>query len=293
MATRLAARLRPWLPTLLVGSLVVLVTARPALLLPVARAYAALCERFPVLALLTNHAPPLPAALLLALATLAFLAGGWAGGAALFATCRFTRRLHRCSAPVPTRLARVADELGLSSHLTYVALPEPLACCYGVLRPRVAVTAGLLQRLGDAELAAVLGHERAHLRRRDPLRYLVLEAVTAAAFMLPVSIALRERAVARIELAADRAALTIVPPTALAGALLASMGRSRTPPAVAGLTATEARIAHLAGRSELPPVPPHALMASLGLAAITALAVIELAAASELLRVLCSSCHWL
>ena len=56
---------------------------------------------------------------------------------------------------------------------------------------------------------AVLAHERQHLRRHDPLRYLVLYALSTMAFMVPVVPALRRRQEARIEIAADRAALEI------------------------------------------------------------------------------------
>jgi Zn-dependent protease with chaperone function len=282
----------PWLPPLAVGTAVALVMVMPPALVPVAQAYAALCARYPVLALLTNHAPALPVALLLSLAALALLVGGWTGVTGFVATIRCNRQLQRCAAPLPTRLARLGGDLGLASQVTYLAAPQPMACCYGLLRPRIAITAGLVERLDDIELAAVLLHEREHLRRRDPLRYLVLETLAAAAFMLPLAAALRERAAARIEVAADRAALTIVPRAALAGALLASVVPSQTPPGIAGLTATEARIAHLAGRTALPPIPAGAVVASLGVTAIVVLAAIDLAAAAEVIRMTCPFCPW-
>jgi Zn-dependent protease with chaperone function len=282
----------PWFPPLIVGAAVALVMAMPPALVPVAQAYATLCARYPMLALLTNHAPALPVALLLSLAALALIVGGWTGVTGFLATIRCNRQLHRRAAPLPTRLARLGDDLGLVSQVTYLAAPEPMACCYGLLRPRIAITAGLVERLDDTELAAVLLHEGEHLRRRDPLRYLVLETLTAAAFMLPLAAALRERAAARIELAADRAALTIVPRAALAGALLASVVPAQSPPGIAGLTATEARIAHLAGRTALPPIPAGAVVASLGMTAIVVLAAIDLAAAAEVIRMNCPFCPW-
>ena len=287
-------RLRPWLPALAVGSTVVLLAATPAPLLPIARGYAALCERYPTLALVTNHAPPLPLALLLGLAALSLLAGGRAGAVGLLATLRFDRRLRRCAGPVPPRLARLGGALAIATRLTSLAAPEPMACCYGFLRPRVAVTAGLFERLDDAELAAVLGHERQHLRRCDPLRYLLLDALTAAAFMFPAAPALRRRCEARIELAADRAALAIAPRGALAGALLAVLASPRAAaPGVAGLSATEARIAQLAGRPALPPIPARAVAASLGVAAVVVLATVDLAASADLVRMVCPLCPWI
>lgn len=98
----------PWLPPLAVGTAVVLVMAMPPALVPVAEVYAAPCARYPILALLTNHAPALPVALLLSLAALALLAGGWTGVTGLLVTIRCNRELDRCAAPLPTRLARLA-----------------------------------------------------------------------------------------------------------------------------------------------------------------------------------------
>jgi len=160
-----------------------------------------------------------------------------------------------------------ARRLGIADRLTYLALPAPAAFCYGFLRPRIAITAALANRLGAEELTAVLLHERHHLQRRDPLRYLALSALTAGAFLVPLAPFLRRWAEARIELAADRAALTLVPREVLARALAATLLTATGLSAgMAGLSATEARIAHLAGRPELPAFPLMAGLATIALA---------------------------
>jgi Zn-dependent protease with chaperone function len=278
-------------PVLALAGLVALLAVAPEPLIPLASAYRDLCERYPILARLTGHLPPLPLALLFLLAALAFLGGARVGLVGLAATVRINRRLRRQATTLPPRLATIADRLGLSTHVTYLADPALLACCYGVLRPRVAVTAGLLAALDDAELIAVLGHERHHLRRRDPVRYLLLDIVTATAFMLPLAATLRQRAEATIELAADRAALAVAPRSALAGALLAAL-RAPQPQlrGVAGLSTTEARIAHLAGQPLLPPISGWMLVMSLVLPLVTVMATIHLAAAADLMRLGCPLC---
>lgn len=48
----------------------------------------------------------------------------------------------------------------------------------GLLRPRVVIGPELMLRLDSAELQAVLAHERAHARHRDPLRILLAQLVT-------------------------------------------------------------------------------------------------------------------
>jgi Zn-dependent protease with chaperone function len=55
---------------------------------------------------------------------------------------------------------------------------RPLAWCAGLLRPRVFVSRGLLDRLTEDETAAVLAHERTHAERRDNLRMTALRYAT-------------------------------------------------------------------------------------------------------------------
>ena len=94
---------------------------------------------------------------------------------------------------------------------------QPLAFCAGLLRPRVYVSTGALERLGEAELAAVVAHEAHHAARRDPLRLLVARAI-GDAYSLG---ALPRREQALAELAADAAAVRCRGVAPLASALLA------------------------------------------------------------------------
>ncbi len=287
--TMVRLRAWPWTVSVVTGLVVLLLAAVPALLVPVARGYQAVCAEYPPLAQLTNHLPPLPLSLLLILAALALGNGIRVGTVQLMNTLRFNRTLRRQAAPLPLRLAAAGATLGLSNRLTYLEHALPAAFCYGLLRPRIAVTAGLLDRLDDEALAAVLAHERQHLRRHDPARYLAIHALTAAAFMFPLAPALRQRLEARIELGADQAALAVAPRGALATALLAMLA---TPPmrvpGAAALTATEARIAQLAGHPVLPVIPAPAWVASLALAAVIAVATIDLAASADLVKMACA-----
>lgn len=277
-----------WFVALVTASAVGLLAAVPAPLMPIAEAYRDLCERFPVLAQLTNSLPPLPVALLFSLTVLA-LANGAVVAARLFVgTLRFNRRLDRLSTRRPPRLLRAGRRLGLEDRLTYLDDPGVLACCYGFVRPRVAITADLLARLKDQELLAVLAHERHHLWCRDPARYLAIHALAATAFMLPVAVPLRHRLETRVELAADRAALAVTSKGALAGALLTVLA---APPATlvsaAGLSSTEARIAHLAGRPILPPIPLRTVVASLAVAIVVLVATVNLATSADVMWTLC------
>lgn len=279
-------------PAAVVALGTVLLAAYPVPLLPLARAYESICQRYPVLSLLAFHPPAAPLALLISLAGLGLAVGAVATAVAVAQTHRFNQRLRRDATTVPPRLVRLAGELGIADRITCLDWASPAACCYGVRQPRIAITAGLVSRLDDAELVAVLAHERQHLRRHDPLRYLVLYTLSAVAFMVPVAPALRRRQEARIELAADRAALEVVSPGALAGALLSVLNAPRLPVhGVASLTATEARIAQLSGRAELPEIPGRLVAASVGLAAIVAAAMAHLAVSTRLADMVCTFCR--
>lgn len=282
---------RSWLVALATVGAVGALAAVPAPLVPLAERYRDLCQQFPILAELTNHLPPLPVALLLSLTALAIGNGVAVAAMLLMRTLRFNRRLAHRAGPLPSRLARTGRRLGLDDRLTYLDDAGWAAFCYGFVRPRVAISAGLLARLDDQELLAVLAHEGHHLRRRDPARYLVIQALAAAVFMFPVASALRRRLETRIELAADRAALAVTSHGALAGALLGAL-RCPVAPTVGavGLSATEARIAHLAGRPFMPPIPAWTVVVSLVVLTVIVLSTVDLAASADLVRMVCPFC---
>jgi Zn-dependent protease with chaperone function len=103
-----------------------------------------------------------------------------------------------------------------------LVLDHPAAAAYCVpgLRSKIVVSAGALELLGDAELAAVLAHERAHLRERHDL---VLLPFTALRRAFPRSNACTEayREVALlVEMLADDRALRARPARELVSALV-------------------------------------------------------------------------
>lgn len=93
------------------------------------------------------------------------------------------------------------------------------AFCAGALRPRVYVTTGLLERLEAAELEAVLAHEAAHARRRDPLRRAVASGVALSFFFMPLIRWWSRHDLEQSEVKADRRAMERVGRKPLAAAL--------------------------------------------------------------------------
>lgn len=84
-------------------------------------------------------------------------------------------------------------------------LPNP-AFTAGLLVPKIYVAEGLGTRLTEAELAAVLAHEKAHVARRDPLRLSVLRALACTLFWIPALRRLADDVSDQVELLADDAA---------------------------------------------------------------------------------------
>ncbi len=122
-----------------------------------------------------------------------------------------TQTLVRACLAHPSRYQRsatsVARHVGLAGRLDVVDVAAPLAFCYGYLHPRVLVSRGLVAALTRSELAALLLHEREHLRQHDPLKVAVGKLYASAVFFVPAVGALYRRYLVEKELAADNAAI--------------------------------------------------------------------------------------
>ena len=172
-------------------------------------------------------------------------------------------------------IARITEEAGAVD--AYVTPAErPAAFCFGLFRPRLVVTAGLLKRLDDEERAAAIWHEAYHARMREPLRCLVARLASHTFFWMPALADLLDRYLLVKELAADRVAVERTSTRALAGALLAVAGE-RTPAGAIGLAdAAGARIDRLFDANA--PLPPLFRGWSLPVTALSAIALGLLAA---------------
>lgn len=146
----------------------------------------------------------------------------------------------------------------ISHSIVVVASSQPVAFCFGFLRPRICLTSGLIERLNPDQLKAVLSHEVYHRQQYDPLRILLIDTVSAVLFFLPVFQEWGEITKVRMELAADRYAVSTVGKPALAGALhrILSEGGTSSPvmvgAAIAGLNTNALRVASLLGERTVP-----------------------------------------
>ena len=151
----------------------------------------------------------------------------------------------------------MVDLLGERRHelggVRVLDVAEPLAYCLPGMRSRVVLSRGTLSDLSNDELAAILRHERAHLRARHDL---VLEAFTAVHTAFPRFVRSGSALAAvrlLVELLADDAAVRAAGPRPLARALV-TCACSPTPVGAlaAGGPATVLRVRRLSG-------PPNSL----------------------------------
>jgi Zn-dependent protease with chaperone function len=161
-------------------------------------------------------------------------------------------------------LGRADDRLGV----TVVDHATPAAYCLPGRGGRIVVTTAALAVLDDDQLAAVLAHERAHLRQCHHVIRTAARGLAQAFPRVPAFAAARDQISQLTELAADDAAAGHCGRLTIAGALLAlaEAGPAVAPALTAGGTTSAARARRLIA-GERP--PGHArLMLGLAVAAL-------------------------
>jgi Zn-dependent protease with chaperone function len=145
---------------------------------------------------------------------------------------RALRRRHRELVDVLS-----ADESPLGARVLPVAEAPMAWCLPGVRRSRIVLTEAAVERLREDELAAVLAHERAHLRARHDL---VLEAFTVLHRAFPRVLSSRralDEVRLLVEVLADRSARQRVGARPLVSALSRLVGEG-LPEAALGAAGT-------------------------------------------------------
>jgi TRAP-type C4-dicarboxylate transport system permease small subunit len=217
-------------------------------------------------------------------------AGALMGLRSLLLQLRSSRRLERrisgLTAQMPADVEAAATRTGLLGRVRMVGATDSFSFVYGALSPRVVVSRGLADHASASELAAVLEHERYHVRNLDPLKVIVVRTIEAALFYVPALRAPLDRYIAGRELAADRHALDTHGRGPLAGALLKvvrapSWEELQTAAAIGGPELLDVRIAQLESGAE-PPLggasPTRWALSGIGLVAPVAAFVVAVAA---------------
>ena len=116
-----------------------------------------------------------------------------------------TRRRHRALLELVVRPAAAGEDTRLLDH------PAPVAFCIPGARPLLVLSSGMVEELDDAQLSAVVAHERAHLRERHHLLLLPFVAWEAALPVLPAAARAHASVRQLVEMRADDVALRLLP----------------------------------------------------------------------------------
>ena len=171
----------------------------------------------------------------------------------------------------------VVDLVGKSQKagLRILDVEEPLAYCLPGVRSRVVVSEGTLTSLADNEIAAILSHERAHLRARHDLVLEMFMAVHAAFPRFVRSASALDAVRLLIEMLADDAAVRAAGPTPLARALVTcATGRTPAGALAAGGPTTVVRVRRLGGRGNSLAVAACAYVAAAAVLVLPTVAVV-------------------
>ena len=172
---------------------------------------------------------------------------GVSGAASSHAGARRALRTYGAIGPGPERLTRLAQKAGIK-RVRAINSPRPLAFAFGYVRPAVAISDGLADALDDDELLAVLFHESEHVLRRDPLRMLIVAAVSRALTFAPLVGSLAERFKEAKEIDADRAVISAMGSRQPLVSALLSAGSLELPGSAVGFSdALAARVSALEG----------------------------------------------
>lgn len=209
----------------------------------------------------------------------------WLAGATLLAVR--LRRHRRAVATVGSstepvrgqRLVAAARRAGADPDRVVVTTGSCMPHVRGLLRPRIVVPAALVRCLEFEELAAVLAHEDAHVRRRDGLRRLAYAPVLLILWFFPLTWLVLRRLHGMAEMACDEAVLRRgfeqrTYARALARSLRLGLDWPAAAPALAGGADIRARLGNLRRREKEAHMKRHVLAIGLALLALATSVVV-------------------
>lgn len=196
--------------------------------------------------------------------------------ACLTATLRQTGQLRRRQRDALTLLGRPDPALGA----LVIDHPTPVAYCLPGRSRRIVLSTAALAVLDDVRLAAVLAHERAHLRHRHDLVIAAAMAFDRAFPHVPAFRHARDHVTRLVELAADDAASCTADRLAVADAIL-TLAHHPATAAAGALAAAETATGRRVRRLLAPHRPLRRAYAALGIATMAAILAAPAAIATQ------------
>ena len=97
----------------------------------------------------------------------------------------FIKQNFKKSGVFPKELHAIVKNLDLENTVDVIEHKSHISFCYGLFRPRICLSTGLITSLNSDELKAVLLHEGYHLKNHDPMRILLGKTASLMLFFIP------------------------------------------------------------------------------------------------------------
>lgn len=104
---------------------------------------------------------------------------------------------------VPESLKTAINNLDLGGKVDIVKDPSKFSFCYGIFKPRICLSTGLIKAISWEELKAVLVHESYHVKNYDPLKIILGQTASLMFFFIPSLKEIQQYFVLSKEIAAD------------------------------------------------------------------------------------------
>lgn len=108
---------------------------------------------------------------------------------------------------ISKNLKTTINNLDLSGKVDVVKDLNKFSFCYGIFKPRICLSTGLIKTITLEELKAVLVHESYHVKNYDPLKIILGQTASLMFFFIPILREIQQHFVLSKEIAADNMAI--------------------------------------------------------------------------------------
>lgn len=104
---------------------------------------------------------------------------------------------------ISSKLQKAVKIANIDSEVIEAKNEEAIIFCFGFFRKKICVSSKLVEKLSIQELAAVLLHEKSHIRNNDPLKLFAVKIISGVLFFVPGIDLLQKQFILFSELSAD------------------------------------------------------------------------------------------